>query len=190
MEILASSNLQYGGKINVNGPIAKTVLNKIPIVVIEVRFNISIDVGTLQEQINAPVQQVGYRFENAKCTLWFNQLPITHNFEPSDPIEPVMAADLKFVFRISLQDIKEIESKRNDDLEMRFSLRGTVFPYIRAAHRNIGTPENVTLSIPWRFSQKEWVKFLSEIGYGEKWIVEVDRPLLEGFHEIIDHLEK
>ncbi|MEM0134892.1 MAG: hypothetical protein QXU18_06650, partial [Thermoplasmatales archaeon] len=57
-----------------------------------------------------------------------------------------------------------------------------------------GTPyvdENTFgVKFPWKLSQKEWAGLLQSIGYDEKWIIEIPRPNLEGFHEVIPFIEK
>ncbi|MEM3860519.1 MAG: hypothetical protein QW478_14180, partial [Candidatus Micrarchaeaceae archaeon] len=124
------------------------------------------------------------------CSLWFNQIPISHAFETQYQLKPNMFEYLRLIFRISLEDLEEIELKRVDDLELALHLVGEAIPYNYTTNQDVGNPEWMQIVIPWKFSQKEWIEFLSNIGYAEKWIVEVDRPKLEGFHEVIEHLEK
>ncbi|MEM3192777.1 MAG: hypothetical protein QW292_12005 [Candidatus Parvarchaeota archaeon] len=190
---LGESYIQYDGKIYVE-EVTYEVLNKVPVAAIKLKVRVGIEPGRNQDQIDQPVNphvhQVGYRVEDAEVTLSFNNIPITHSFQGFVSADPWVIADLSFILRIPFEDLKEIESKRSDDLTLILILQGAVFPHPVGSDLRIGESQKFTIAIQWKFSQKEWVKFLSDIGYGEKWIVEVDRPLLEGFHEIIDHLEK
>ncbi|MEM3193182.1 MAG: hypothetical protein QW292_14080 [Candidatus Parvarchaeota archaeon] len=189
MVILAQHNPLSGGKIYVQEPIKKNVINKVPVAVIEVTLTIDIESGHMQVEQNE--YKVGYRIEDIQCSLRFNQIPISHTFETLGPISPFMSKELGLIFRISLEDLEEIELKRVDDLELSLHLVGKVIPYnLNNTNQDVGNPEWMQMEIPWKFSQKEWIEFLSNIGYAEKWIVEVDRPKLEGFHEVIEHLEK
>ncbi|MEM0136241.1 MAG: hypothetical protein QXU18_13625 [Thermoplasmatales archaeon] len=185
--------IQYEGKIYVD-EVTYEVLNKVPVAAIKIKVRVGIEFGRNQDQANQPVSppwyQVGYRVENAEVTLSFNNIPISHSFQGFVSADPDAIADLSFILRIPLEDLKEIESKRTDDLKLDLFLRGTVLPHRRGSGLHMGQSQMFTIPIQWEFSQKEWVKFLSDIGYGEKWIVEVDRPLLEGFYEVIEHLEK
>ncbi|MEM0097487.1 MAG: hypothetical protein QW338_03370 [Conexivisphaerales archaeon] len=187
MSFLAFCDTISGGKIFVQNLNVKEI-NKVPVAVIEVTLNVGIESGNMPSQQNE--NQVGYRIENIRCSLRFNQIPISHAFETQYQLKPNIVEYLKLIFRISLEDLEEIELKRVDDLKLALHLVGKVIPYNYTTNQDVGNPEWMQMEIPWKFSQKEWIEFLSNIGYAEKWIVEVDRPKLEGFHEVIEHLEK
>ncbi len=190
MPIVADMKADFNGKINVNDPIEVKTINKLPVGVIEVKLNISVEWGYRQDQANQPFYQVGYRIEETRCTLKFGQIPISVSFESPGSIDPNMMTSLSHILRISTEDLREIESRRVDDLILYLHLEGTIIPHRLNSSQNLGEPKKFSLPIPWKFSQKEWIQFLSNIGYSERWIVEMERPKLEGFIEVMEHLTK
>ena len=190
MVILAEISPEFKGKIYVNEPIEVRTLNKTPVAVFEVKLNVSIDLGRNQDQPNQAFYDVGYRMEETHCALMFQQIPLSHSFFSPGSIDPRMTATLDYLLRISTGELKEIELKRVDDIILYLHLEGTIVPYRWNSAQNLGPPKRFSLAVPWKFSQRQWIQFLRDIGYSEKWIIEIERPKLEGFHEVSEHLDK
>ncbi len=85
-----------------------------------------------------------------------------------------------------------IESIRKDDISLRFVISGYYSPRFQGVDYNeVPSFEEIfSLSIIKKFSEKEWLKLLSEMGYGEKMVIAIDRPKLEGYHEVLEFIEK
>jgi hypothetical protein len=84
-----------------------------------------------------------------------------------------------------------IEERRIDDIQLMVHIN---FAFMELSSQRFNA-ENVisslgSVSFPISYSEKKWIKLLSELGYSDKWVVELDRPKIEGFHEVLEHLEK
>lgn len=190
LQKLADTPTDFNGSIFVVEPIVVNVLNKLPVGVLEIKLEIGIDYGHNQDPNNPQQYPVSYRLENTRCMLKYGNIPLSHTFTNSGQIEPNIVKTEGYTLRISTEDIREIESKRVDDLTLGFFLEGTYQPHRLSSTQSVGPSKEFSLYVPWKFSQKEWVQFLTNLGYSERWIVEIDRPKLEGFHEVLEFVEK
>lgn len=84
-----------------------------------------------------------------------------------------------------------IEGKRLDDIQLMVHIN-LAFREMAVQGNNVGPIENFlgSVSFPLSYSEKKWIKFLSDLGYSDKWVVELDRPKIEGFYEVLEHLDK
>ncbi len=91
---------------------------------------------------------------------------------------------------LSIDFLYYIESKRTGDLKITikfdFAYRDTV---------DINSDDQIyggmaSLQFIEDFSAAKWTQLLTDIGYSEKWIIEIDRPKIEGFTEVIEHIKK
>jgi len=187
---LSETNVEFNGKVFINDPIVPKILNKLPVGVIKIELSIGIERGKKQDQSNPSIyRDVGYFIEETNCVLTFQSIPISRTLISFDQVDPDSAANMSYTLRISLEDLKEIESKRPDDITLNLILEGKIAPHLIRNTNQISS-ERFRLNIPWKFSEKQWIKFLEDLGYGAKWIVEIDRPDLEGFSEVIKFLDR
>jgi len=105
---------------------------------------------------------------------------------------PYFSADLVFKFNVSTAILNYIESLRTDDVTLSFILYSEYLPvyfHSNALIEAIDDPfqlsdREFSAPLPYEFSEKKWIQFLEDLGYGAKWIVEIDRPDLEGFDRV------
>lgn len=187
--ILGETYLEYSGKLKLYGPVGYEILNKMPIGLLRIKFQLAIEPGNVPSgQPNSPGARCDYRLEDIQILLNFGSLPLLEGRMSVLPYNPNLSQEMNLDIKIYHQELQLIESKRADDVLLNLYVKGR---YIAVqGSRDIGRSNIFGISSEWKFSQKEWTEFLSKVGYSEKWIIEVDRPKLEGFHEIISHLEK
>lgn len=83
------------------------------------------------------------------------------------------------------------EEKRIDDIHLLIHINFAYRELISQSPKQNNLLSAVgSLSFPIDYSERKWIKLLSDLGYSDKWIIELDRPKLEGFHEVLEHLEK
>jgi len=187
---LSETNVEFNGKVFINDPIVPKILNKLPVGVIKIELSIGIERGKIQDQSNQSIyRDVGYFIEETNCALIFQSIPISRTLISFDQVDPNFTANISYTLRISLEDLNEIESKRSGDITLNLVLEGKIAPHLIGNSKPISS-ERFKLDIPWKFSEKQWIKFLEDLGYGAKWIVEIDRPDLEGFSEVIKFLDR
>jgi len=105
---------------------------------------------------------------------------------------PYFSADLVFKFNVSTAILNYIESLRTDDVTLSFILYSEYLPvYFHSSTliEAIDGPfqlsdREFSAPLTYEFSEKKWIQFLEDLGYGAKWIVEIDRPDLEGFDRV------
>ena len=179
----------FGGKIKLSDPISYKILYKVPSPVLEIHLTAGVDFGrNPQNQQNQVIQ---YAIEEASASLMLGPFPISHTFRPLPRIDPNNVAEISFTFKLSTQDLIMIESQRKDDLTLGLQVWGQYHPYV-PSHTDLAAQptSDFSLNVSWKLSQKEWLQILSDIGYAQKWVIEINRPELEGFNEVIKHLEK
>ena len=190
MTILSThTESKYGGKIFVTEPLNYGVLIKSPTPVIELRLSLGVEWGKVSVSPQQSVN-VGYELDDIRASLSFGTLPVARNTDSLLYADPRMSAEAKFHFRLSLEDLAYIESNRTDDVLITTSIWGRLQPYRENFTNHLPGSSNFALAFNWNFSQAKWTKFLSEIGYSERWVIEIDKPKLEGFHEVLEHVMK
>lgn len=82
--------------------------------------------------------------------------------------------------------IAAIEAKRTDDISFQLAIEGLIsFQQNKVTHM-----ARMSLSRPLKYSQKDWIGILREMGYRDAWVFEVARPDIEGMDTVAEHLEK
>jgi hypothetical protein len=190
MSKLAEAWLQFDGKIYLSDPIKFEVLNKLPVGVIEAKIQIGIEYGNDKSQ-SQPIK-IMYNMEDILATIYYKNIPLVESFPLYSIPSPNMTTEIKFTFRLSVEDLSYIESRRADDINDLIVKINGFYSSIDTMNRTpIGNGiQSFYIFLPWKFSQKEWIDFLNALGYAEKWIVEIDRPRVEGFYEVIEFLDK
>ena len=91
----------------------------------------------------------------------------------------------RFAFPLPRHVIEGVETIRTDDVPMDLLLRGQGF-----ASLGQGKAQwcRLSLNTNMRKSEKEWIQILSQLGYADRWIMEIDRPRIEGFETVQQQL--
>jgi hypothetical protein len=182
---------KYHGRINVSDPLNCNPIIKFPTPVVELSLTINEEYGKNQINQNpSQYEDVIYELDDIRASLSFGSLPIARNSDSYLSVHPTMPQEVKFHFKLNPSDIAYIESQRVDDVSLAVAIWGEMQPYNEVRRVQLPGMLRFQLDFQWNFSQAKWSKFLSDIGYSEKWIIEIDRPKLEGYHEVTEHLEK
>ncbi len=166
------------------------VINKFPWCVLQCEANISLTGGNIELPNSGKGQRFPTSVEFSPLSLKLDYagfpismgLPNFHNFFQTN-------FPLTYSIGMTREAVDFIESKRVNDVEisLQFTVRVSEFVPKRNDFKN---EEIADLRFSHKLSQSEWLRLLSEMGYTDKWIVEIDRPKLEGFHEVIEFLDK
>lgn len=93
-------------------------------------------------------------------------------------------------FHLPINALNYIEDKRIDDISFSIGIIGKYNLFLSSGNEKINRSGPPMFNLRLDYSQSKWIKLLSEAGYNDKWIVEIDRPKIEEFHEVIAHLDK
>jgi len=182
--------LNYNGELilyglDLFGP-AYEVKEKIPRGIIELKYMISIKKG---EFSNAG--EVSYRILPEYSLIRLGGQIISWGLPQKLELSPNLMENLNFSHFLDQHSLKIVEDKRNKDVLFNIEIIGKYLAIHGGAPSFIFNDFGVFhLSFNWKLSQDEWLKLLSSLGYSEKWIIELDRPKLEGFHEILEYINK
>ncbi|MGC9145811.1 MAG: hypothetical protein ACP5GS_06865 [Nitrososphaeria archaeon] len=126
---------------------------------------------------------------SAVLKVFYNGKPILQSFVELFNTQLNFTDNLIFKIIVPIQTLQFIEAQRQDDIKLEFQIVGTYLIY----QQNI--PQTKALkqfSLPFNqtYSQKNWLNLLRETGYSDKWIIEIDRPKIEGFNEVLVFLDK
>jgi hypothetical protein len=106
-------------------------------------------------------------------------------------LSPNFSENLNFSHFLDQHILKIVEDKRNKDVLFNVEIIGKYLAIHGGAPSFVFNDFGIFhLLFKWKLSQHEWLKLLSSLGYSEKWIIELDRPKIEGFHEILEYINK
>jgi len=182
--------LNYKGELILNGlelfgP-AYEVKEKMPSSIIELKYKISIKKGKFGDQ-----GEVSYKILPEYSLIQLGRQIISWGLPQKPELSPNLIEDLNFSHFLDQHGLKIVEDKRNKDVLFNVVIIGKYLAMHGGGPSFIQDDFGVfTLSFNWKLSQDEWLKLLSSLGYSEKWIIELDRPKLEGFHVILEHINK
>jgi len=182
--------LHYNGELILNGlesfgP-AYEVKEKIPSSIIELKYNISIKIGKFGNQ-----GEVSYKILPEYSLIRLGGQIISWGLPQKLELSPTLIENLNFSHFLDQHSLKIVEDKRNKDVLFNVVIIGKYLAIHGGAPSVIQDDFGVfQLSFNWKLSQDEWLKLLSSLGYSEKWIIELDRPKLEGFHEVLEYINK
>ena len=179
------------------------VENPLPLASISVNLVITVEPGKYINS-NSQSNDVYYIIKPKSLALIFNQKEILYSdnayftFTSMNQNRksiwgfPHTSANLVFNFNVDTTILDYIESLRTDDLSLTFIIYSEYLPvYFHSSSliKAIDVPfqlsdREFSAFLYLDFSAKKWVKFLEDLGYGAKWIVEIDRPDLEGFDRV------
>lgn len=104
-------------------------------------------------------------------------------------IQPIWKRDIEFYMYCDPIKISFIESKRTHDLSLEVKIRGKYKLLKRAQPYSIDL-NSFTFKYTMSLSESRWLEMLKLIGFGEKMIIEIDQPKLEGFNDVMDFIGK
>jgi len=204
-------NTKDQGKIKISLTEVK-VENALPVGLISANLNIIVEPGKYTKSDNQSID-VYYLIKPKSLTIILNQKELLYSdnayFTGTFMNQnrkfiwgfPYFSADLVFKFNVSTAILNYIESLREGDITLSFILYSEYLPVYFYSNSLIKTIKTIddpfqlfdrefSALLSYEFSEKRWVKFLEDLGYGAKWIVEIDRPDIEGFSEVIKFLNK
>jgi len=183
-------SLSYNGELiiyglDLFGP-AYEVKEKIPSGIIELKYKISIKKGKFSNQ-----EEVYYRILPEYSLIRLGEQIISWGLPQKLELSPNLSEDLNFSHFLDQHSLKIVEDKRNKDVLFNVEIVGKYLAIHGGAPSFVYIDFGVFhLSFNWKLSQSEWLRLLSSLGYSEKWIIELDRPKLEGIHEVLEHINK
>lgn len=123
-------------------------------------------------------------------TIKFNSIIIFFGF-PSKyktKLEHTSIDILEFTYYSDYSKFQYIEKRRTNDIPLLINLVLRVVPLV---NKTLDLPnENIIeVQINEKISQANWTEFLKQINYGEKMIIEIEKPKLEGFNETLNFIE-
>ena len=184
-------NHETGGKLFVSDADLK-VKNKFPWCVLSFSFNLSQNSGEIRNQQNQIVY-CSFRVLPISATFFYNDIEIIRGFSRFRSLQsaqPTPKSEIEIT--VPIEAIAHIESKRSDDVQFHVILSVAFIEETQPAASKEQWHEEgfVDFTFNMDLSEKKWLKLLAEMGYSDKWIVELDRPKLEGFNEVKVHLDK
>ncbi len=189
--IIAEVPLEFDGKLQIlNDPNFK-VKSKIPWCDLNTQLDIKIKDG--ESEINKEKVAVKYILSNVYLSFYLNDILISVSAPAVGPFFSSQTGTLILDNIFSTFNLTHIESLRNGDISFRLLIAGSYgFTLANADYSGMSTLfHNVfAVSIIKKFSEREWLKLLSEMGYGEKMVIAIDNPKLEGYHEVLEFIEK
>jgi hypothetical protein len=186
---LSKIGLSYRGELILSGsePFgpAYEIRNKLPRGMIDLEYGISIKNGKLNNN-----EVVLYKILPEYSLIRLGTQIISWGLPQTLVLLSNSSGDLKFSHFLDQNSLKIVEDQRNNDILFYVEI---ICKYL-ATHGGPASIEDdfgvFKLSFKWKRSQAEWLRLLSSLGYSEKWVIELDRPKLEGFHEVLEHINK
>ena len=182
--------LKYKGKLRIlNDPQFK-VKSKLPWCDLNTQLSVAISNG--ETKINSKDTYISYTLSNVSLSIYFNDVLITHSAPVPGPLHALQNGQLLFDNIFNTLNLIYIESLRNGDISFRFTISGYYSSTIGDTnyYESVSPQDIFSVSIVKKFSEREWLKLLSEMGYGEKMVIAIDKPKLEGYHEVLEFIEK
>ena len=187
---MEESNLKYDGKLRILNEPQFKIKSKLPWCDLNTQLSIAIYNGnTKMEDKNI---SVSYIFSNLFLSIYYNDVLINFSALSPGPFYSHQLGTLLFDNIFNNFNLTFIESVRKDDISLRFNISGYYSPIFQGLNYNeVPSFQDIfSLSIIKKFSEKDWFKLLSEMGYGEQIVIAIDRPKLEGYHEVLEFIEK
>ena len=190
MTILATFKSDFGTGLSITS-YKVSVINKFPWCVLQ--FEVVVNQESTQVKLAnnqfAPTYFKGYP---ATFEAWLGNVPILWGRSRSSHRYFLIQNKAIFVTTVSIEAIDHIEKNRADDVQLSCEI---IFALEELANTPTGphqSIEHITADLDFviELSAKKWISLLSQMGYNDKWIVELDRPKLEGYKEIMEYVLK
>ena len=175
MAILGKCYVDHNGEIEVTS-ISTEVLSKVPYALCRVKIGLNLTkMPQMPTSQNPPsTKRFGVTIGNSALNLSNSGLLVAPSItELPMPIE---------MFRY-------IESIRKDDINLDFEIVGSYWLYPEE-NPLVLSLRHFSCTFTKEYSEREWINFLKEAGYADKWIIEIDRPKIQGFDVVLEFLDK
>ena len=104
-----------------------------------------------------------------------------------DEVSNSFNQEVKWQVRLPTYLLEAIESTRTHDVQISVSVELRYFLTGAPPHETLRA---VYAHLPLKISQKDWLDVLGAMGYRAGWVVEVDRPEIEGWDGAVTFLSK
>ena len=147
----------------------------------------------LKGYVTVPLDEVAqegcYQVLSVKTRVALQGIPLFFLVDSTQSwtdIMKVKASQLEYGCSVYLDrmTLQAIEKTRANDVN------GSVTVSVILIHVGSGTIVRGQTSLPLKFSQTEWTRLLSQLGWKTSWIIEMERPAIEGWGDVQDHLSK
>ena len=189
MGSLGKISILFGGELEVLNILPIKVINKVPFAFWEVTVPVSLSKRpqTTQDQ-NQRQMIYSVKIDVAVLKIFYGTNPVAESFTEFFNIAPNISAVLNFKMNIPLEALQFLEAYRHNDIILNFQINGIYS--LSPQYNDVAMVETpFSLQFEQKYSQKDWLDLLRETGYSDKWIVEIDRPKIEGFSESLKFLE-
>ena len=187
---VAEIYLKYNGEIQILREPEFKVKSTLPWCNLNTQLAISIRNGEIKSANR--IINVDYIISHVSLSIYLNDILISVSQPDNGPFPTFKTATLNFDNIFNIFNLTYIESIRQGDISFKFLISGC-YGLDSPDPQNFpqGYPEQVfSTPLTQKFSEKEWLNLLSEMGYGEKMVIAIDRPKLEGYHEVMEFIEK
>ncbi len=195
MTIISELLLQGEGKIQIVDEPRFTATSKLPWCDLNVELKINIFTGKYRkydEKLGKTELDIYYTLDNIFLSIYLGNVLLGISAPLNKQLNQNNSNSSVFHIILNTFNVNYIESLRMDDIIMNMRVTGIYSGDISKDDNQytVLTGEMFTLPFQMKFSEKQWLKLLSEMGYGEKMVIAIDRPKLEGYHEALDFIEK
>lgn len=199
MNIMNEVLLEHKGLLQISGQNSK-VVSKLPWSDIKTTLNLNIHKGKYGVNSNDgsyggynkyEEYEVSYEFSGLSLSIFYEGILITFSPNINNIIITEETDSVDFHLLFNIFNVGYIESLRQHDIEFVFKVAGgyTSFYNDKSGRKDINS-NHFTMEYNFKFSESDWINVLSEMGYNEKIIIAIDRPKLEGYHEVMEFIEK
>jgi hypothetical protein len=189
MPSLGEMSIDYGGEVEVPECHIRAI-SQVPYALWEATVNLRLSkVPFSPGQLGQAQTQYGVEIGNSVLKLYYNGKPIAESF--TEPFHVELNFENNFALKIHMpvQALQFIEKYRQDDVQLEFQMVGNYFIFPQNNPQG-KTLKQYLLLFQKKFTQKEWIGLLRETGYSDKWIIEIDRPKIEGYNTVLEFLDK
>ncbi len=189
--IKAETHLKYNGKLQILNEPKFRIKSKLPWCDLNIQLEIKIQKGDAIIENNTKTS-LNYSLSYVSLSIYLNDILISISSLEPGPLFLVDTGILTFDNIFNTFNLMHVESIRNGDISFKFIISG-YYTYIpeKSNYNETPSPQDAfSTSTNHKFSEREWLKLLSEMGYGEKMVIAIDRPKLEGYHEVLEFIEK
>jgi hypothetical protein len=195
MTIISEFLLQGEGKIQIVDEPRFTAISRLPWCDLNVELKINIFTGKYRkydEKLVKTELDIYYTLDNIFLSIYLGNVLLGISAPLNKQLNQNNSNSSVFHIILNTFNVNYIESLRMDDIIMNMRVTGIYSGNVSKDDNQytVLTGEMFTLPFQMKFSEKQWLKLLSEMGYGEKMVIAIDRPKLEGYHEVLDFIEK
>lgn len=182
--------LKYRGRLKIVSEPQFKVKSKLPWC--DLNIQLSLETSDGETVISGNPTSISYTLSNVSLSIYFNDILISTSPPLPFQLASLNNGQLYFDNIFNTFNLTFIESLRSGDISFKFTISGYYRPQPLDTKysESVFTQDIFSISMIKKFSEREWLKLLSEMGYGEKMVIVIDRPKLEGYHEVMEFINK